>query len=111
MDDNELKFIIEDLDKEWEIPNGFFYKSRAGIMDEQGYLRVIAALEKGEKLIATCPEEKHIDRDFVKAIWFLPLFLTWQEDRIKANGFPVEIYMGQWIARIEQIVESILGSP
>jgi hypothetical protein len=120
MDNRQLQEIIESLDKEWEIPDdhiyndqsgGFFYKARRGIMDEHGYLRVKSLLERAKEIVFTCPDEEFINRDFVRAIWFLPLFLTWQERFIKQNGFPVDIYMGQWVARIEQLVEDILGSP
>jgi hypothetical protein len=111
MDDSKLEAIIEGLDKEWEIPNGFFYRSRNGIMDEEGFFRVISLLEKSKDIISVSPNETVISRRFVKAIWFLPLFLSWQDERINNKGFPTDIYMGQWVARIAQLVEDILGSP
>jgi hypothetical protein len=111
IDINEIDIIVDGLDKEWDIPHGFFYKSRQGVMDEEGFFRTISLLEKSKEIASKSSHETMISKKLVRAIWFLPLFLSWQDERIKRNGFPVDIYMGQWVTQIEQFVEDILGTP
>ena len=35
-----IKNTVEMLGNEWDMPEGFFYKSRNGMLDRDGYARV-----------------------------------------------------------------------
>lgn len=110
--DSRLKYITNAIQEEWDlIPDGYFFKLREGIMDEDRHIRVLDLLKEARNIIKNS-NEKVIDREFVKVVWFIPIFMIWQEDRISKLGDTLgEVYRGQWCPAIENIVSEILGEP
>jgi hypothetical protein len=61
------------LMKEWELDFGFFGKLREGEFDLEASERLIQILESIE-----VSQANEIDRNFVRSVWFAPIFLEWQ---------------------------------
>lgn len=108
---SEHEQIISLLDKEWEIPDGFFYITRQGIFDKEGYERVIHALLRCKNYINNLNVE-HIDRNLVSALWYIPLYLSWQYERIEEfSGKENKNEYVKCCNNIEELMTEILGHP
>ena len=110
MYDDEVQNIVQGLSQEWDIPDGFFYNSRSRKLDPEGYERVISLLKRAKDYMSSS-NDTVLDREFVKNIWFIPIFLEWQSERVlKKNDDTGKIYLN-WVAAIEKLIEEILGTP
>lgn len=104
--------LTDALDAEWnDYSNGFFDKARDGVMDYERYVSV-------EKLVYAIQEyyKKHpeasITRKLVKALWFIPLFLSWQTERVtEKSGKEAGILFNRCANHLENMVTDILGMP
>ena len=111
MNNSRIRAIAEKLQAEWDdIPDGFFSKLRDGIMDQDRYEHVLRLLKEARDVSLAYPEDC-LDKLFVKVLWFMPIFMAWQIQRVEKNGYPVDVYTGDWCATIENIVSEILGEP
>jgi len=107
----DINDIISLLDAEWEIPDGFFYKVRQGQLDEDGYERVISIL-KSVKVFFKRSQATQIDRKLVGALWYIPIYLSWQDERIKEReGNEAHDIYGRWCSRVVELMVHILGHP
>jgi hypothetical protein len=102
MDTNE---IISKLESEWEAPDGLFYQLRyKGIFDvekHEKYVKLLRSIEiNGEQ----------INRRLVSLLWILPLFLSWQKERVLAQKGDVRLFQNA-INEIVSIVTEKLGVP
>ncbi len=93
------------IEQEWEKPEGFFGKLREGIFDSSGLERVKQLLEKVELK----PEDK-LNRRLVAVTWYIPLFTTWQEERVQENGGDVNA-LKDGNDSIQSLLVKILGVP
>lgn len=94
------------LEAQWSKPDGFLGRARDGNFDEQqaeDFIRQLADIQ----LSASDPV---IDRRLVALIWYIPTFLSWQEERIAEKGGQASAF-GQIVNRIHGMVEDILGVP
>lgn len=73
------------LEKEWEQPSGFLGSLRVGHFDSEGLERLLHILRSVE-----IEDAIEIDRTFVRLTWFIPLFMTWQRERVQEQGGNVE---------------------
>jgi hypothetical protein len=99
------KTVIEDLENEWNQTNGFLGNLRRGIFDSTRAERLIKTLED-----VKIEAGEMLDQRFVSLVWFIPLFVTWQQDRVLENGGDIK----QFTAVADQLttlVERILGVP
>ena len=95
--------IIFDLEQFWE-NSGFFGRIRSGIFDEDCAERVIDFLTNLQ-LTGT-----HINMRIVSLIWYVPLFLEWNRERVvNAGGSDAEYRAAA--TRIQSAIQSILGLP
>ena len=101
---NHERAILE-LEKAWAEPNGFLYRIRNGNFDLEGRSEFLATLDR------LCPQkEKMMPRRLVSLLWYLPLFLEWQRDRILKAGGAIKEF-DQFINDVQSRLEDILGVP
>lgn len=97
--------IISDLEAEWEKPGGFLGNLRVGQFDPNGVARLLGILGR-----VNVVNEILISRRLVSLIWYIPIFMTWQRERVSAGGVNAEVYEIA-INQVETLVEKILGVP
>ncbi len=102
----ELENWTAILEAEWFEPNGFLFKARQGVFEVTQGMNFISMLE-GMKPPQNATT---IDRRFVALLWYVPLFLHWQRERIAEKGGNVPAFI-QLINRVHAVVEEILGVP
>lgn len=96
--------IIRKLETEWEIPSGFWGGLREGYLRVERYDGVLNTLRSievsGEK----------IDRHLVRLLWFIPRFMSWQDERVPAKGGDIKL-LERMTNEIEALLFEILGMP
>lgn len=93
------------LDQEWDPDTGVLGRVRAGLFDAFQGEKFISKLQTLE-----LPEGEVINRRLVSLLWFIPLFLSWQQERVGENGGDVTAFQN-FSGRVEGIVMEILGMP
>jgi hypothetical protein len=93
------------LEEQWDIPNGFFYRLRQGDYDPLGAQAV-------EKILLSVNVEgvAQLPRRFVSLTWWIPTFMEWQMDRVRKQGGDPEA-LERDIVRLENVFHKILGVP
>lgn len=99
--------LIEDLEKEWDRDEGFFGQLRSGIFDPGGVDRVLELLHATS---STVDESDVINRRIVSLTWFIPRFMSWQQERVAEQGGNVAD-LNAAINAIESVLYKILGVP
>lgn len=97
---------IESIEAEWSLAEeGFFWRIRQGIFVAEDFDRTLKKLSD-----ISIKEDTEISRRLVSLLWFIPIFMEWQIDRIREAGGDMEAYM---IARtsITSEIERLLGVP
>lgn len=92
------------LDKEWD-RSGFLGEIRQGIFDidtAQVFLNTLGNINI-EGL-------EELPKAFVSLLWYLPSFLSWQEERIIENGGDISSY-NLFATQVQNTIELILGVP
>ncbi len=97
--------IIDSLESEWDLESGFLGKLRMGIFEKNDLERFISIL----KSIAV-DDNAMLNRRFVSLTWYIPLFMTWQRERIREKGNN-EKEFDVAINEITGLIEKILGIP
>jgi len=97
--------VIERVEKEWELERGFLGQLRQGRFDKSGYQRLRDVLGDISSGIASA---SLIDRRLVSVVWYIPIFMTWQRDRIK--DLPVDEY-DRAANELQTLVQETLGVP
>jgi hypothetical protein len=96
---------IARLELEWEGSTGFFARLRDGDFDRKralGILRVISELSLGD--------DAALQKRLVSLLWYLPLFLTWQEERVAEQSGDVQGYR-LFVNQVTALLEEKLGVP
>jgi hypothetical protein len=97
--------VVKQLEGEWENPKGFLGKLRIGIFEK-------AESERLEKILKSINlgEQKYIDRRLVALTWYIPMFMTWQIERVhEQSGNVRELEIA--INKIQGLLEDILDVP
>jgi len=103
MNNEELITLIE---AELDLDNGFFGKLREGQFDRASYVRCKQALDRVHREMQNA---ETISRRLVSLLWYIPLFMTWQTERMTGS---IEAQEYQRITNeIEGRIEEILGVP
>ena len=93
------------LEAEWELGVGFLGRLREGTFDPVGF-------ERFERLLRSIdrPEGELIDRRLVSLLWYVPTFMSWQDERVEEQGGSIKDLE---IARTKSLnlLEEILGVP
>lgn len=72
---------IEMLELEWEAGSGFFWQVRQGCFDADEFNR---ALKKVSAV--SIAQDADVPFRLVSLLWFIPLFMEWQVERVGRNG-------------------------
>jgi hypothetical protein len=99
---NEL--YLAELEAAWEPDTGFLGCLRDGIFDQALFTDFVTTLIR-----VRVAEEALLPARFVTLLWFIPLFMEWQTERVSATCSPEEYGLAR--TRIERQLERILGSP
>lgn len=101
----DLLLSILNLEQEWEKPDGFLGRLRIGTFDHDGLERLMQLLQSIDVNDTTT-----FDRRFVSLLWYIPLFMSWQRERVHEQGGSVKD-LNRAINRIQEQLERILGVP
>ncbi len=99
----EIQDAIPLLDNEWDRTSGFLGRLRQGFFDPEGLARLINTLQSVDLRDTTC-----LDRRFVALIWFIPLFMSWQVERVAEEGGDVH-QLNVGMNKVFDAVTHILG--
>lgn len=101
----DTETVIAALGNEWEQPQGFFGLLRQGVFDHAAFERTMAILAQVD-----VANERCLDRRLVALFWFIPLFMTWQRERLQEMGGDMR-EVDAAFHRILSHVERVLGLP
>lgn len=93
------------LEAEWELDTGFFGKVREGQFDPVAFERTRKKLQN-----MVIDEDADIPRRLVSLLWYMPIFLSWQTERVQKVGHDVKSYI-QAVTLITNEIERLLGTP
>jgi hypothetical protein len=100
-----MKDLINRLDDEWDQDDGFLGRLRAGLFDREGYERFLGLLQSIET------KGDVFDRRLVELLWFVPLFMEWQTERLEGrSGMPPEEFRSYKNAVLNTLFK-VLGVP
>lgn len=86
------------IEAEWDLENGFLGKLRAGDFDRATCQRLLETLSKVEP-------EGTLDRDFVRLVWYIPIFMEWNRERVAADSLKdYEKAANKILAEVERIL-------
>jgi hypothetical protein len=101
---NYSDFILS-IEADWEPETGFFWKARQGIFDQSDFERLRAKLQA-----LVVDENALLPRRLVSLLWYMPLVMSWQEDRVRDSGGDSAAYTRAINAATTE-VQRILGVP
>lgn len=101
----DIETIVTKLGHEWEQPHGFFGLLRQGVFDQGSFDRATAILAGVD-----ITNEDSIDRRLVELIWFIPIFMVWQRERLQENGVNLHEYDEACHIMLNHVY-AILGMP
>lgn len=78
----DIQSINSLLENEWDLSTGFLRSLREGNFNRDSQERLVNIL-KAIKIEENTPV---IDRHLVRLTWFIPLFMTWQIERMREEG-------------------------
>lgn len=97
--------LIQALESEYDLEEGFLGKLRSGVFDPAGLERVKSLLTS-----IHLDDAGDINRRLVALLWFMPTLMTWQIERVGERGGNVqELIRG--IDQVQEILSSLLGLP
>lgn len=96
---------IERLESEWLAEDGFFWRIRQGQFDLSHFQRVLRKVRA-----ISIGEDAELPRRLVSLLWYIPLFMLWQVERVVVNGNSGTEYATA-ISRMTNEIERLLGVP
>lgn len=97
-------FYIDKLEEAWEMETGFLGCLREGIFDAVRYADFLVTLRQIQ-----VEEHDLLPRRLVTLLWFIPLFMEWQTERVLTT-ISLEEYQAARTG-VETQLERILGIP
>ncbi len=101
----DLTEAITKVEAEWAPETGFFWNLRQGNFKSAAMRRALDAIAS----IPT-PTERQIPTRLVSVLWYIPMFMEWQADRVRECGANVANYQIA-TSKFTREVERILGVP
>jgi len=95
---------ITALEVEWDV-DGFFGRLRSGEFDLEGYRRAKAVLAA-----ISIPDDALLPLRFVSLIWYIPIYMRWQIERITELGGDLVAYK-RAIDHMTNECERLFGLP
>jgi hypothetical protein len=96
---------IAELEAEWSPDDGFFWRIRQGNFSPSDFeraLKKISAINIGE--------DADVPRRVVSLLWYIPLFMQWQVERVQENKGDLKAYATA-ITKMTNEIERLLGVP
>ena len=100
-----LENLIKSVEAEWEPEEGFFWKIRQGNFEKATAQRTLSKLAALPSLT-----NQLIPSRLVSVLWYVPIFMEWQLDRVRRNGADIVEYKAA-IDKFTAKIERILGVP
>jgi hypothetical protein len=97
---------VDDIEAEWSREDGFFWCLRQGQFSEDKFNRTMEKLSN----LSVADDDADIPRRLVSLLWYIPLFMQWQVDRVRETGGDVTAYM-RAITLATNEIERLLGVP
>jgi hypothetical protein len=101
----DTKKIISEIEAEWDLDDGFLGILRQGEFRENKFEHLMDLLKS-----ITIEDELLINRRLVSLIWYIPLFMTWQQDYFIANNKDARNVIVA-TNTVVNTIEDILGVP
>ncbi len=96
--------VCSQLEEAWD-DDGFLGQLRGGIFDPESSTAFLQLLRKihieGSSLLPA---------RMLSLIWYIPLFLQWQEQRVGDNGFDSVTYQ-KFVTTVINTLEEVVGVP
>lgn len=102
----EIDQIIVELEQEWDIESGFLGKLRMGKFDSDASDRLLEKLRS-----ISLGDGQMIDRRLVALTWYIPIFMTWQRERVQKDNLASIASYDLIQNHITEVLEKILGVP
>ena len=96
---------IAALEEEWSPEEGFFWTLRQGRFSPGAFDRVLKSVSR-----IRVEEDAVLPRRFVSLIWYVPIFMQWQIERVRENEGDVTAYMVA-VDNMTNVIGQILGVP
>jgi hypothetical protein len=101
----DLEDCIPGIEAEWEPETGLFWRTRQGDFRKDDFERTLGKLAAVPSMT-----EQLVPARFVSLVWFIPIFMEWQRDRVRECGVDPAEYERATI-KLANEVERILGVP
>lgn len=101
MNINEL---IEKLEEEWDV-DGFLGRVREGVFsvaEGENFLKLLSSIQ--------IPDDALIPKRLLSLLWYIPLFLGWQDSRVAKIQGSTEEYT-RFVTEVINLLEDVLGYP
>lgn len=96
---------IEALEEEWSPEDGFFWTIRQGRFSPSAFEQVLKTVS-GIRI----EEDAVLPRRIVSLLWYIPLFMQWQVERVQENEGDARAYIAA-VGRMTTAIERLLGVP
>jgi len=100
-----INHVLCVLEQEWDFEDGFLGRLRCGEFEVAGLHRLLAVLET-----ISLNDSEDINRRLVSLLWYMPLFMEWQKERVQEEGGD-RLALENAINQVQTQVERLLGVP
>jgi hypothetical protein len=101
--------LISELEQEWDLEAGFFGQLRAGRFREAEFRRLEQLLVRVSDAIGQLTS---LDRRLVSLLWFIPLFMEWQHERVRECGGEFDYARCRKATdKVTNAIQDMLGMP
>lgn len=101
-----IQSAIPIIEQEWDLEDGALGRLRMGSFDADKIQRLIKTLEA----IEIEETEMTLDKRFVRLTWYMPLFMTWQQQCVESQGGDGQA-LERATSEVEGLLEKLLGVP
>jgi hypothetical protein len=99
--------FLELIESEWSIEaDGFSWQLRQGAFSDVAFRRVLEKLA-----VISLDKDALLPRRFVSVLWYMPLFMQWQFQRIGSKCDGNQEKYNQSVNLVTNEIERILGVP
>ena len=101
----DIEDCIPGIEAEWEVETGFFWLTRQGDFRKDDFERTLGKLAAVPSMT-----EQSVPARLVSVVWYIPIFMEWQKDRVRESGADPAEYE-RATTQLTNEVERILGVP